>query len=334
MAYDVISMGSAVYDMFIYTSKAQTEILKLRHPGEKSEHIAYPTGAKVLIDQVCFDIGGGATNTATCFSRLGLKAGCICKVGGDIYGKQILGCLKKERVDFLGSISGEHTDFSVVLDSKNHDRTILAFKGASSTLAFSGINLGRVRAKWLYIATMTGEAYRASERLAAYAKRKGINVAFNPSTYLAEKGYSYLKRLLSSTDLLVLNREEAMLVTGMNGKSLKAMLARLGSYGPGTVIITDGPKGACACQKNKYYYIEPHKSTKIVETTGAGDAFASAFLAGIIRTGNAELALQLAVANAESVISHFGAHNKLLTWKEAVARIKKRPAKIITGILR
>ncbi|MBI2575111.1 carbohydrate kinase family protein [Candidatus Woesearchaeota archaeon] len=335
MAYDVISIGSAVYDMFVYTEKRQTEILSLRHPKEKAEHIAYPTGAKVLITQACFDIGGGATNTATCFSRLGLKAGCVSSVGRDLYGRQILDCLKREKVDFLGSISAEHTDFSIILDSRGHDRTVLTFKGASSGMKFSGIKHGRVKTGWLYVSSLLGSSYNAAERLAAYIKRRGGKVAFNPSTYLAEKGIHYLKKLLANTDVLVLNREESMLLTGMaKGSNIHGMLARLSSYGPSTVIITDGPKGAHACQKNKYYYICPHKDTKIVETAGAGDAFASSFIAGIIKKGDMEFALQLGVANAESVISYFGAHNRLLTWKDAVARIRKRPARIATGFLK
>lgn len=335
MAYDVISIGSAVYDMFIYTSKAQTEILKLRHLREKSEHIAYPTGAKVLIDQACFDIGGGATNTATCFSRLGLKAGCVSSVGRDLYGRQILECLKSEKVDFLGSISSEHTAFSIILDSTGHDRTVLTFKGASSGMSFSGIKLGRIKAKWLYVSSLLGSSYKAAERLAAYIKRRGGKVAFNPSTYLVEKGYRHIKKLLANTDILVLNKEEAMLLTGIGrGSNIHGMLSKLSSYGPATVIITDGPEGAHACSKNKYYYISPHRDTKVVETAGAGDAFASSFLAGIIKTGDIKFALRLGVANAESVISYFGAHNKLLKWKEAVARIRRRPAKITIGTLK
>ncbi|MBI2142423.1 carbohydrate kinase family protein, partial [Candidatus Woesearchaeota archaeon] len=313
MAYDVISIGSAVYDMFVYTEKAQTEILKLRHPHEKKEHIAYPTGSKVLITQACFDIGGGATNTATCFSRLGLKAGCVSSVGKDLYGRQILDCLRAEKADFLGSISSEHTDFSIILDSRGHDRTVLTFKGASSGMKFSGIKLGRIKTRWLYVSSLLGSSYKAAERLAAYIKRRGGKVAFNPSTYLAEKGYHFLEGLLANTDVLVLNKEESMLLTGITkGSNIHRMLAKLSGYGPRTVIITDGAEGASACSGGRYYYILPHKNIKTVEPTGAGDAFASSFIAGIIKRNDMKFALQLGVANAESVISHFGAHNRLL----------------------
>ena len=67
---------------------------------------------------------------------------------------------------------------------------------------------------------------------------------------------------------------------------------------------------------------------KVVETTGAGDAFASSFLSGLIKKNDIKFALQLASANAESVISHHGAKNKLLTSKEALASMRKNPAKI------
>ncbi|MBI2142555.1 hypothetical protein HYU15_03655, partial [Candidatus Woesearchaeota archaeon] len=55
---------------------------------------------------------------------------------------------------------------------------------------------------------------------------------------------------------------------------------------------------------------------------------------GIIKRNDMKFALQLGVANAESVISHFGAHNRLLTWKEAAERIRRQPAKITTAAMK
>ncbi len=324
--YDVITVGSAVHDTFVCTDRKSTELLRLKHPGEKVEHIAYPTGAKILIESACFDIGGGATNTATAFSRLGIKTGCVCKVGNDLHGQQILNCLASEKVDFLGSVGNAHTDFSIVLDSRGHDRTILAYKGSSNTIKISDIKLGKLSSKWVYISSLMGASYRTGERIAAIAKKKGSKVAFNPSTYLANKGYHFLKSMLKNTDVLVLNREEAILISRED--SIKGMLRKLASCGPETIVITDGNKGAHAYFNRKFYHAEPHKNAKVVETTGAGDAFASSFIAGLIKGKDIEYSLSLAITNAESVISRFGAHNKLLSWKEAESKMKTSPCRV------
>ena len=65
----------------------------------------------------------------------------------------------------------------------------------------------------------------------------------------------------------------------------------------------------------------PH-NIKVVERTGAGDAFSSGFLAGWIKTQDIERALKIALANSESEIQYLGTHNKILTWEEANNKIK------------
>lgn len=327
---DVVSVGRAVYDLFVYTDKASTEIIRVKHPRENTEHIAYPTGAKILIERACFDVGGGATNTATSFSRLGLRAGCVSSVGKDFYGRQILECLKRERVRFIGRLSSEHTDFSIILDSKGHDRTILTYTGAGSSLGISKKEFGRLNARCVFVSSTTGSAFSEAASFAAAARKNGAVVAFNPSTYLAKKGYSFLKGILGCTDILVLNKEEAMHVS--NESEVSGMLSRLSGYGPATVIVTDGAKGAYALAGGSFFSVRPHKGVKAFETTGAGDAFASGFVAGMLRNSGVEFSLKLAVCNAESVISHFGAHNLLLSWREAASIIKKRPVKVLSGI--
>jgi len=72
---------------------------------------------------------------------------------------------------------------------------------------------------------------------------------------------------------------------------------------------------------------------KIIETTGAGDAFASSFLSGMIKKNNIEFALKLARTNAESVIQHHGAKTGLLTYNKALKIMKKQPSKITKRLL-
>jgi len=100
-----------------------------------------------------------------------------------------------------------------------------------------------------------------------------------------------------------------------------------------TVIITDGKNNANAYDGKYIYTLIPNK-IKIIETTGAGDAFACTFLSGMLKKNDIEFALKLANTNAESVIQHHGAKNKLLTYKEALRIMKKQPTKVTKKILR
>ena len=320
--YDVITVGSATVDVFVDTD---SELITIKTKKEEEELIAYPSGTKQLITGLDFLTGGGGTNTAVAFSRLGHKVGYVGKLGDDINGKSILKVLKKEKVDYLGVIGDEMTSYSVILDSIEHDRTILAYKGAINTLKFSEINKRKLKTRWFYFSSMMEQSYKVLEELAHFAKKKNIKIAFNPSSYLAEKGSTFLGEVLKHTTILVLNKEEAELIVGKGSE--KDLLWKLHELGPETVVITDGKNG-CSCYHEKKFYKLPAHGIKVIESTGAGDAFASGFLSGMIKKNNVRFALELGLANSESVIVHKGAKAGLMTYKQAIAHMKKMPAKI------
>ena len=320
--YDVVTVGSATVDVFVDTDSG---LIKIKTKKEEEELIAYPSGGKQLIKKLTFLTGGGGTNTAVAFSRLGHKVGYLGKLGNDTNAKIVLDFLKKEKVDFLGTQGGDMTGYSVILDSIEHDRTILTYKGAIDTLKFSEINLRKLKTKWFYFSALVGKSFRILEELSDFAKKHKIKIAFNPSSYLAEKGSKYLEQVLKNTTILVLNKEEAELIVGKG--EVRDLLWKLHVLGPNIIVITDSKNG-CYCYHNKkFYHIVAHK-INVVEATGAGDSFAAGFLAGIIKKDNVKFALELGLVNAESVIMHKGAKDGLLTYRQAIAYMKKKPAKI------
>lgn len=328
--YDIITIGSSTVDVFARTKFS--ELIKIKDSKGETNFLAYPTGAKILIEELNFTTGGGATNTAVALARLGHKVACISKMGTGANAEKVNKHLKRERVDtsLLVQDKKGRTGFSIILDSLEHDRTILAFKGSNNDLGFNEINLRKLSTKWFYFSTMMGESYKTLEKLAKFAEKKGIKIAFNASSYLAEKGIDYCKDILKRTDIFILNKEEAasMIKKGKIEDMFKALAKFID-----IVVITNGKEGAYAYDRKYVYTIKPD-NIKVVETTGAGDAFACSFLSGMIKKNNIEFALKLARANAESVIQHHGAKNKLLTYKEALRAIKKYPTRITKKVLK
>ncbi len=319
--FDVITIGSATVDIFAYT---KADVIKLTKRKVTTKDICYPVGDKILVKHMEIMTGGGGTNTAVSFSRLGLKTAYLGNIGNDRSAKRILDELRKEKVSFIGTISNDKTNISIVLDSIAKDRTILVYKDASEKFSFAKIKKSMLKAKWFYLCAMVDKEYRELEKIAAFAKKNKIKIAFNPSSYLAQKGFSYLKKVISKTNLLVLNKEEAALVLKKKTANINALLKGLKKLGPEFIVITDGKKGAYCYDGRTKYTIVPQK-IKVVETTGAGDSFASAFLAGMIRKNNIGFALKLALMNSQSVISNVGAKNILLKWSEAIKKVKKSP---------
>ncbi len=264
--------------------------------------MCYNVGSKIEIKNIKTDIGGGGTNTATAFSRLGLKTGWIGKLGRDTNGKEILNLLKKEKIKFLGKIEkNKKTDHSIILDSKEHDRTILIHKGLNNQIEKKDIK--DFRTKWLYLASLTKTSFKTQKKLAEQLIKKGTKIAFNPGEQLIKT--TNIKPLLKITEVLVLNKEEAQLLT-----KEKDLLKGLAKLGPKIIVITDKNK-KISCYDGKKYFLKPNK-VKVVERTGAGDAFASSFVAGIIKGKSIPYCLKLGLKNSESVIKHFGSKNKLI----------------------
>jgi ribokinase len=311
MVYDVITVGSATVDVFLRTRSKDVEIERVH----AHEDVCLPVGAKILIDKLNTDTGGGGTNTAVAFSRLGLKTGWVGKIGTDVNSKIVLDEIRRERIDFLGCQAEGSTGYSVILSGLNSNRTILAYKGMNDTLRPADVKWNKLNTKWLYCSAMLGQSWKTLVKIVSWAKKNNVKYAFNPSLYLAEKGMKELASIVNGCDLLILNREEAQALTGTKKRCVE-LLPMLQKHAH-IVVITDGEKDAHAYNGFEHYRLTPTKK-KVVEATGAGDAFAAGMLAGIILKQDLGYAMQLGHAEAASVLSHVGAKQKLLTRAEIV----------------
>ncbi len=321
--YDIICVGSSTIDLYIKPESSQ-----VLYDKSNKECISFPVGGKILLEEIEFSTGGGGTNAAVSLTRLGFNVAYLGKMGLDDYSNAILQNLSKEGIDtsLVSLKKSAKVGFSVVIDDKGRDRTILSFRGSNGDLRWDEISKNKLKTKWFYFSSMMKESFKTLIRLSEYAEQKNIQIAFVLSPFLAEQGIKKLKNILKRVSVLVLNKEEAGLLVGE--KDYASQFHDLAKAGPTTIAITDGAKGAYVFNDGCIYYGKPRR-VKIVETTGAGDAFASTFLAGLMKKNDISFALKLAMANAESVIGHHGAKEKLLTFKEASKKISRRAIKFV-----
>lgn len=324
MSFDIVTIGSATVDHFADTD---SEVIKIDTRHSHEELIAFPLGSKLLINELKTTVGGGGTNTAVAFSHLGLKTGYLGKLGEDAAGDYVLDLLKREHIEFIGVREGQ-TGFSVILNSIEDDRTILAFKGANDHLRPHDIP--EFQTQWLYISSMLGESWDTVVELVA---QRNVKVAFNPSNYQADQGYQALAPLIDKVHILIMNREEACKILGRNYHDAHdpvELIRTLHKLPPAIVVITDAAVGAYAFDGENLYHGLPRADLKIVETTGAGDAFAATFTAATIKGCALEQALDLAMTNAESVLQHKGAKEVLLHWDELVTKTEFEHREIVS----
>jgi ribokinase len=313
MAYDVVTIGSATVDYFADTD---SELIRIDTRLTSETLLAYPLGGKVLIKELQTTTGGGGTNTAVAFARLGFATAYLGKLGDDVLADFVLKKLVDENVRFIGARQGQ-TGVSFVLNSIRNDRTILTHKGSNNNLLPADIP--EFETRWVYLSSMLERSW---ETVVAFLDAHKVMLAFNLSTYQAAMGYDKLRVVTDKAALLVMNREEAAMLLGHDPRLRMSMSRLIGDLArvPGQIVaITDGSNGAWVCRDDVVLSAKPLPHIQVLETTGAGDAFAATFTACHIRGMELAQALHHAMTNAESVLQYKGAKEKLLTWEELQA---------------
>lgn len=324
---DVITIGAATRDVFLRSRAFR--IIRDRH-FTAGQAMAIPLGSKIPVDEIIFETGGGGTNTAVAFARLGLKVAFVGKVGAfDARGREILDRLQREGVD-VSLVAHDRrlsTAYSVLLLTTRGERTALVYRGASADLRPVDLSVNKLRARWFYLTSLSGQLGLV-RRLLRLAQARRTKVAWNPGAAELAWGLKRLAPLLKHVAVLFLNREEASDLTGLPYQHDHRIFAQLCFHLPGLVVITEGKKGALVCDNQRKYVSLPHP-VPVRNTTGAGDAFGSGFVAGLIlRRGDVRFALQLGTANAESVIQATGAKRGLLRRVPPLA--KRNRIRVIT----
>jgi sugar/nucleoside kinase (ribokinase family) len=320
---DVMCVGDVVTDAFIklFDDQAHT------YENDHGHWIAMQYGSKIPFNYVDEKIAvGNAPNAAVSFARLGISSGLEANVGGDKAGRDIIEKLHKENVDtrLVRINPDQKSNYHYVLWYKE-ERTIL-IKHEEYDYHWPKLK-PKEMPKWIYFSSISENAMDFHDELADWLEENpSVKLAFQPGTFQMKAGIERLSRIYQRTEVLVLNREEAVLITGGNYDDIHDLMNRIHGAGPKIVVITDGPDGAYASdgevRLKMPLYPDPEAPK---ERTGAGDAFASTFVAALIKGNNLEGALQWAPINSMNVVQHVGAQDGLLTQDRIEELLQQSP---------
>ncbi len=314
--HDVITVGSAVYDVFLLSKQFQL-LRSARFESGVGECVSL--GSKIDVDEKTESTGGGATNAAVTFARLGFDAAAVCRVGDDVYGGAILADLERAGVDasFVRRVRGGETGFSALLTAENGERSALTYRGVSADFTKADVPRAALRAPWFYVTSLAGNL-DVFAKIAKEAAKTGGKIAWNPGGKELTQGPDAIRPLLTHVAVLMVNREEAAKLTGERDPA--AAWRALGAGDHLTFIVTDGDKGAYAFRHDGAWFSGTTGSPS-VSRTGAGDAFGSGVTAALMKGLPLPDALQIGTLNAESVIRHVGAKTGILkAWPSKTAR--------------
>jgi sugar/nucleoside kinase (ribokinase family) len=298
--YDLVSIGSITKDVFVPTDRGK--IFKTPKDKLAPAWLGFELGEKLHVEKIFETKGGVATNLSTGTSKLGLKS--------TLFG------------------SSKTATSVIVVDQKTGERVIFIQK-SSGTIDLG--KLEKIRTKWLSVSSLTGKWSKQAEQILSYISKNKTGLILLPSTSQIRDDFSDLQKLLKISEIIILNRNEALEIAAQNKirlGNIKDLFKMLHSFGPKIICITDGTKGAWASDGKNILH-SPILKVKAVDATGAGDAFAAGFLGYYLQEKGMRTALQAGIVNSANVVQYIGTTQGLRNRKEILSEIKKVSVKKI-----
>ncbi|XXK59460.1 adenosine kinase [Porticoccaceae bacterium nBUS_09] len=311
--YDIYGIGAALVDTEVevsddFLSKASIDkgVMTLVDEARQAELIGSLSAQDSAMLRKC---GGSVCNSVVAASSLGAQAFFSGKVADDTDGQLYIDDLKEAGVDFhsAGQEPGI-TGKCLVMVTDDAERTMNTFLGASEDLSAREIDQAAlVDSEWFYVEgyLVTDEARTAATKAAVeLAKASGVKVAISLSDpFVVSVFGDALRQVIGDgVDLIFCNKDEATVFTGT--ETLDAASEALKQYTK-TFAITDGAEGAVTFDGTSLIQSEGVKA-EAIDTNGAGDMFAGAFLYAITSGRSYGWAASLANDCAAKVVARFG----------------------------
>lgn len=328
---DILAIGDIATDVFIKITEAEAKC----DIGGGHCKLCLNYGGKIPYEssKICHAVGN-SSNFIIGASRLGVNSALMANMGDDQNGAECLNKLKEENIDttFIKIEKDKLTSYHYVLwYEKEH--TILT-KHEEYKYEWPKDLEKENSPSWIYLSSLGKNSLHFQDEIVNYLERNpNVKLAFQPGTFQIRLGVDAIKDIYKKTDVFFCNNEEAKSILDLEEsvsaqsfdetrKDISMLIEKIHALGPKLVVITDGINGAYAYDGNEIIFVEAQPSDSFVETTGAGDAFASAFMTAYLNGKDIRTSLLWGSINAVSVISYVGPHEGLLMRKEIEGKIK------------
>ena len=316
--FDLITIGDSTIDTFIKIHDAMVEC----DVNREACKICVPYGSKIPVDEIAYSVAGNAANVAVASAKLGLATAIYTNLGDDEQGETIKTALERAQVanDYIKVNPGKKSNLSVVLTFQG-ERTIFVYHQDWY------YQLPRLEpCSWVYLTSMA-ETFTNSniiDEVCHYIEKSKAQLVFSPGTFQLKADIKRYPKLLEKCALLIVNMEESKKILGVDQSEVvdaKDVLSKMLLLGPKMVVITDGKEGSYGTNGNKDLKagIFP---IKLVEPTGAGDAYAGGALAALFAGESLAEAMIWGTINAAHVIAQIGTQRGLLAKEELVKHRK------------
>ena len=339
-----ITFGSAMIDIITVISSESIEQLSLSN--SKKQFLLVEPGRKVEAEAITRHIGGGALNTAVCFTKLGCEASPIVKMGDDVPRDYIVkNCINHGlNMNKILIDETQSTGSAVMIASHEKNAAIFTHRGANTTLDQSDLDKSTpLQADIIHAAPLSEGSANMLPAISQMAKDAGAFFSSNPGIRQITTRANTVLSAAKNMSLISINEVEAAALIpclsaidakldwGIPKKGdpvihstggeicLKKFCETLHAHGPKHVLITHGAEGAYLYDGETLHH-QDVIPTKVAGTAGAGDSFVSTLAWGLSSGHLAKQALLHAAHNASSVVSHVNTTDGLLGADELMKR--------------
>lgn len=302
--------------------------------GKPLKSIPEP-GRLVLVEEMSLHTGGCAVNAATALARLGVPVEIVGKVGSDPFGEFLLSELKKRGIGVEGVSKDKTagTSATMVMVDPDGERRFVHYIGANAMLTIEDIDEDLITGKSiLHIAgslVLPGIDGEPTSELLQFAREKGL-ITFLDTVWDDTGRWNELMRpCLPFIDYFVPSLPEAQEITQLDDPIEVAR--SLINDGVGTVGLKMGPDGCLVMSADGVIIRYPAYTVEVVDATGAGDAYAAGFIAGIWKGWQLEETALFANAVGAMCVTGLGASGGVSSMKDTQEFIKKTPINQLHG---
>ncbi len=314
MTNKIIGIGNAIVD---FLAKSEDNFLK---------KLEVEKGSMLLIDEKFveslsdlsiekFSSGGSVGNTIATLAQLDNAVDFIGVVGDDATGKKFIDDIQKSGAIFKGKIlPNQKTASSFILVTPDAQRTMLTYLGCASKIDEVHFDENDFKnAKILYIEGYlwdSPQTISALKKSIYLAKKNNVKIAFSLSdSFCVERHHQdFINLIKNEVDILFSNEAEALKLAQLTHFDQQKIHDFFININPNIVLaLTRSERGCIIIKQNKILEISTKKIEKIVDTTGAGDSFASGFLYYFVRGFDLEKCGEYGNFLAGKIIQKFGA---------------------------
>lgn len=272
-------------------------------------------GETIKGNDISYIPGGKGANQAVAAARLGAEVFMYGCIGNDENGKKLIQNLSKEGINTksIKVVDELNTGLAIITVAEN-DNNIIVIAGANNAVDLSYIDSIK---KDLLTCDMVLLQHEIPQETVEYVIKlcydNHIKVILNPAP-----ARPVSKDVIEMIDFLTPNEHEAAIIFGSD-IPIESLLKMY----PEKLIITQGEKGVAVCQRNGEVILLPARSTKVVDTTGAGDTLNGAFTLALSKNYPIAKALQFANIAASLSIEKFGAQSGMPTYEDVIKELNR-----------